>query len=80
MNQRQDSRLVHLTHRAWRADIHRQSEKRVDSITTCEDSSHARRCQRNELFTHHLLHIAQEGCLTCSCTSCEEETTVGVSN
>ena len=35
MDQRQDSRLTHLPHRAWCADIHRQSEKRVNGITTC---------------------------------------------
>ena len=78
MNQRQDSGLAHFTHGAWCADIHRQSEERVNGITTCKDGSHTSWSQCDKLLIHHLLHIAQEGRLTCSCTTCQEETTVRV--
>ena len=34
----------------------------------------------NELLVYHFLHIAEEGCLTGSCTTCEEKATFGVGN
>ena len=78
MDQSEDSCLAHFPHRAWHTDIHRQPEERVNGITTCEDSSHTSWSQCDKLLIHHLLHLAEEGGLTRSCPTGQEETTVRV--
>ena len=80
MEQRQDSRLIHLAHRPRYADIHRQAEERVDSVATRKDSCYTGRSQCDKLLVHHLLHLAKKGCLTRSCTSGKEETAVRIGN
>lgn len=80
MEKGEDSCLVHLSAGSRSANLHRKPEERVNRVTASKDCSHTRWRKGVELLPHQLLHIAKEGCLTGSSTSCEEETGVCVGN
>ena len=52
----------------------------MNGITTGKDSCHTCWRKGDELFSDQLLHIVEEGCLTGTSTSCEEETGVCIGN
>ena len=72
--------LVQFSTSSWGAHLHRKTEEGMYGVTTCQDCSHTGWCQCDELLVDHLLHVAKEGCLTSSCTTCEEKAAVGVGN
>ena len=80
MEQRQDLCLVHLTTSAWYAHFHWQAKEAVYRVTTSKDGCYTCWGEGYELLSYQLLHVVEKGCLTCSSTSCEEETGVCVGN
>ena len=80
MEKGEDSCLVHLSAGSRSANLHRKTEERMNGITTGKDGCHTCWCKGDELLTYQLLHVVEEGCLTGTSTSCEEETGVCVGN
>lgn len=80
MEEGEDSCLVHLSAGARSANLHRKTEERVDSVTTGKDGCHTCWRKGDELLSHQLLHVVEEGCLTCTSTTSEEEAGVCVGN
>ena len=80
MEKGENACLVQLSVCSWHANLHRKTEEGMYGVTTSQDCSHTGWSQCNELFVDHLLHIAKEGCLTSSCTTCKEEAAVRVGN
>ena len=80
MEKGEDSCLVHLSAGSRSANLHRKTEERVDCVTTGKDGCHTCWCKGDELLPHQFLHVVEEGCLTCTSTSCEEEAGVCVGN
>ena len=80
MEEGEDFCLVHLSAGARSANLHWKTEERMDSVTTSKNCSHTCWGKGDELLPHQLLYIVKEGCLTCTSTSCEEETGVCVGN
>ena len=73
VSQRKDFGLVHLPAGAWHTNVQRQAEEGMDRFAPREDGGHAGWSKNDKVLVHYLLHIVQEGCLTSSSSSCEEE-------
>ena len=80
MEKGKDSCLIHLSASSWSTNLHRKTEERVNGITTGKDGCHTCWCKGDELLPHQFLHVVEEGCLTCTSTSCEKEAGVCVGN
>lgn len=52
----------------------------MNGVTTGKDGCHTSWCKSDELLPHQLLYVVEEGCLTSTSTTCEEETGICVGN
>ena len=80
MEKSENAGFVQFTACSRCTHLHWKTEEGMYGVATCQNCSHTGWCQCDELLVYHLLHVAEEGRLTGSCTTCEEKAAVGIGN